>query len=221
MNQKQATLLSPAAPLLSKTLSLPEWIPSFLKQCEGKPFPSDPDKMNLAIELSRLNVLHKTGGPFGSAVFNAETNELIAVGVNRVVPENASMAHGEIMALLMAEEKLKTWSFALENFPAFTLATNAQPCAMCYGALIWSGIKEILIGARGEDVETLTGFDEGPLHPDWISEAEKRGIAIKRDIKRKEACAILQLYVDKEGKVYNPHGKTVSRDQKDPKIQSF
>ena len=204
---------------LSKTLTLPDWITSFINQSTGKTYPSDEDKIILAIELSRLNVLHKTGGPFGSAVFNAGTNELVAAGVNRVVPENASIAHGEIMALLMAQEKLKTFSLCMESFPSFTLATSAQPCAMCYGALIWSGIKKILIGARGEDVESITGFDEGPLHPDWISEAEKRGISIKRDIGRNEACAVLRHYVETEGKVYNPDGKAVCKDLKNTKIQ--
>ncbi len=206
---------------LSKTLALPGWIPSFLKQCTGKIYPSDQDKMQIALELSRLNVLYKTGGPFGSAVFNSETHELTAVGVNRVVPENTSIAHGEIMALLMAQEKLKSFSLCLENFTPFTLATSAQPCAMCYGALIWSGIKKILIGARGEDVESLTGFDEGPLHPDWISEAEKRGISIKRDIGRNEACAVLRQYAETEGKVYNPGGKAVCKDTKNTKIQQL
>ena len=214
MSQNSLKNFSTGPAPLSKTLTLPDWITSFINQCTGKIYPSDKDKMQAALELSRLNVLYKTGGPFGSAVFNSKTHELTAVGVNRVVPENASIAHGEIMALLMAEEKLKTFSLCLETLPAFTLATSAQPCAMCYGALIWSGIKEILIGARGEDVESITGFDEGPLHPDWISEAEKRGIAIKRDIGRNEACTILRQYVEAEGKVYNPNGKPVCKNTK-------
>ncbi len=43
------------------------------------------------------------------------------------------------------------------------LATSAQPCCQCYGATVWAGIDELLIGARAEDVEELTEFDEGPL----------------------------------------------------------
>lgn len=218
MSQNVKNFSTDPAPL-SKTLALPDWISSFLTRSAGKIHPSDPDKMQIALELSRLNVLYKTGGPFGSAVFNSKTHELIAVGVNRVVPENASIAHGEIMALLMAEEKLKTFSLCLETFPPFTLATSAQPCAMCYGALIWSGIKEILIGARSEDVESITGFDEGPLHPDWISEAEKRGIVIKRDIGRNEACTVLRQYMEAEGKIYNPGGKAICKNLKGTGVQ--
>ena len=207
MIQSNLKKISPGKTPLSITLTLPKWASSFITQYAEKKYPSDQAKTGLAIELSRLNVLHKTGGPFGSAVFNSKTHELFAVGVNRVVPENTSVAHGEIMALLMAQKKLKTWSLGLQPDTSFTLATNAQPCAMCFGALIWSGIEEILIGARGEDVESIIGFDEGPLHPNWIAEAEKRGMTIKRDIKRKEACTVLKLYVEKEGKVYNPEGK--------------
>ena len=206
MTTKKNKFILPRSFPLSKTLHFPDWISSFLQTRTKGIYTSDQEKMRLSIELSRLNVEHQTGGPFGSAIFNSENNELIAVGVNRVVPENTCIAHGEIMAIVMAQEKLKTFSLRLNHFPPFTLATSAQPCAMCFGALIWSGIREILIAARGEDVESITGFDEGPLHPDWIKEAQKRGIIIRRDIERAGACDVLKLYMKKEGKIYNPSG---------------
>ena len=75
-----------------------------------------------------------------------------------------------------------------------TLATSAQPCCQCYGATIWAGIDRLLIGARSEDVEALTEFDEGPLPADWIGELERRGIAVVRDLHRDAACAVLRDY---------------------------
>ena len=71
-------------------LTLPAWVHDL--DVSGT-YPSDEDKINLAIELSRLNVEHRSGGPFGSAIFDAN-DRVISVGVNRVVPQACSMAHG-------------------------------------------------------------------------------------------------------------------------------
>lgn len=69
-----------------------------------------------------------------------------------------------------------------------------RPCCQCYGATVWAGIDELLIGARSEDVEELTEFDEGPLPADWIGELEKRGVRVKRDILREQAREVLMRY---------------------------
>jgi len=82
------------------------------------------------------------------------------------------------------------------------LATSAQPCCQCYGATVWAGIDELLIGARAEDVEELTEFDEGPLPPDWIGELARRGIAVRRDILRDDARAVLRSYGESGGLKY-------------------
>jgi tRNA(Arg) A34 adenosine deaminase TadA len=72
---------------------------------------------------------------------------------------------------------------------------------MCYGALMWAGIDELLIGARADDVQTLAGFDEGPLPVDWRGELERRGIAVQADLRRDEACDVLRRYGE-SGVVY-------------------
>ena len=65
---------------------------------------------------------------------------------------------------------------------------------MCYGALLWAGIDQLLIGARADDVQTLAGFDEGPLPDDWTGELVKRGISVRKDLHREVACAVLRQY---------------------------
>jgi hypothetical protein len=67
---------------------------------------------------------------------------------------------------------------------------------------VWAGIDELLIGARSEDVEELTEFDEGPLPADWIGELEKRSIAVRRDILREQARAVLAAYGRGDGQRY-------------------
>jgi tRNA(Arg) A34 adenosine deaminase TadA len=158
-------------------------------------YPDDDSKLALAIALSRGNV-ERGGGPFGAALFDGR-GRLLSVGVNQVVPQACSVAHAEMMALMTAQQRCQLFRL---NDPdgglpgPIALATSAQPCCQCYGASVWAGIDELLIGARSEDVEALTEFDEGPLPADWIGELAKRGIAVRRDIQREAAMAVLRDY---------------------------
>ena len=182
----------------SAQLTLPEWI-----QHEVDPdmvCPDDSSKIALAIRLSSRNVELGTGGPFGAAVFDAQ-HRLIAVGVNRVVPEACSVAHAEMMAYLTAQA-LTGRNRLNEGHPGIVLATSAQPCCMCYGATFWAGIDTLLIGASAADVMELTEFDEGPLPADWIGELNKRGIEVVRDLCRDDARAVLRRYGESGGDRY-------------------
>lgn len=171
-------------------LTLPPWIGEVAD--ESRSYLTDEERVGLAIELSRHNVERSHGGPFGAAVFN-EAGRLISVGVNRVVPQTCSVAHAEMMAYMIAQQRLAAFRLN-EQGGRYILATSSQPCCQCYGATIWAGIDALLIGARSEDVEELTEFDEGPLPTDWIGELERRNIAVRRDILRAQARDVLSAY---------------------------
>jgi tRNA(Arg) A34 adenosine deaminase TadA len=171
-------------------LTLPPWIEEVADT--SRRYLTDEDRVGLAIALSRRNIEHGQGGPFGAAVFD-EHGRLIAAAANRVIPQTCSVAHAEMLAYMAAQQRLASYRLN-EHGGHYTLATSAQPCCQCYGATFWAGIDTLLIGARGEDVETLTEFDEGPLPADWVGELERRGIAVRRDILRDEARAVLAAY---------------------------
>jgi tRNA(Arg) A34 adenosine deaminase TadA len=118
-----------------------------------------------------------------------------------VVTQNCSVAHAEILAMMLAQHRLQRYRLN-EDGSRYTLASSAQPCCQCFGALIWAGVSELLIGARADDVEKLAGFDEGPLPADWIGELRKRGIAVRRDIEREAACKVLSDYAAQGGPRY-------------------
>lgn len=183
-------------------LTLPAWIHEFEFAAA---YPTDDDKMALAVELSRWNVENQSGGPFGAAIFDAQ-HRLISVGVNRVVPQSCSVAHGEMMAYMTAQQRMQRTRLNLDengNFTGpITLATSGQPCCQCYGATVWAGVDRLLIGARAEDVESLAGFDEGPLPADWIGELNKRNIEVVTDLRREDACDVLRLYANTTATVY-------------------
>ncbi|HEX7915433.1 nucleoside deaminase [Rudaea sp.] len=184
-------------------LTLPDWV--FREVDATKIYASDEERIALAIRLANRNVEEKTGGPFGAAVFT-RAGKLVSAGVNRVVPRSCSVAHAEMMAYMLAQAKLRRFRL---NEPApgeareeFVLATSAQPCCQCYGATVWAGVDELLIGARSEDVEELSEFDEGPLPADWIGELEKRGVRVKRDILRDSAREVFLRYREAGGANY-------------------
>jgi len=179
-------------------LHLPEWVSAL--SVGDKRYTDDAAKVALAIRLALGNVEHDSGGPFGAAVFTAD-GMLVAAGVNRVLPHSCSIAHAEIMAYALAQARLQRARLN-ETGERYILATSAQPCCQCYGATIWAGIDELLIGARSEDVEELTEFDEGPLPANWIGELEKRGIAVRRDILRDEARGVFLRYRERGGRRY-------------------
>jgi tRNA(Arg) A34 adenosine deaminase TadA len=176
------------------TLDLPDWIADFAERFQ-EPCRTDEERMRLAIDLARANCSHGTGGPFGAAIFRDGDGAVVSVGVNRVLPLTNSTAHAEMLAFMLAQKALGQHRLD-EREHRFILATSAQPCAMCYGATPWAGIHRLLIGARKEDVEKLTPFDEGPLPRNWIAGLARRNIEVTRDVLRREACEVLKAYAE-------------------------
>jgi tRNA(Arg) A34 adenosine deaminase TadA len=184
-------------------LTLPAWVHESVDTARA--YAGDDAKVALAVELSRRNIEAASGGPFGAAVFGAD-DRIISIGVNRVLPQSCSLAHAETMAYMLAQQRTQRARLNEDangqRIGPITLATSSQPCCQCYGATVWAGIDRLLIGARSDDVEELTPFDEGPLPADWTGELERRGIAVVRDIHREDARAVLRTYGELGGVRY-------------------
>lgn len=176
-------------------LRLPDWVPDAIDR--ERAYPADADKVALAITLAARNIDEGTGGPFGAVLFGPD-QRVVAAGVNVVLPQSTSLAHAENMAYMLAQQLLGRARINLDEAGnpcgPYTLATSAQPCCQCYGATVWAGVDRLLIGARADDVQALTEFDEGPLPEDWIGELVRRGIEVVRDVERDRACAVLAAY---------------------------
>jgi tRNA(Arg) A34 adenosine deaminase TadA len=160
------------------------------------------DRMRLAIELSRQNVVRGSGGPFGAAIFERDSGVLVAVGVNSVTRLNNCALHGEMVAFMLAQARLGTFTLGAQGMPAHELVTSCEPCAMCLGAILWSGVSRVVMGASRQDATALA-FEEGPVFPESYRYLEDRGIEIVREILRAEARAVLELYRSRGGPIYN------------------
>jgi tRNA(Arg) A34 adenosine deaminase TadA len=181
--------------------SLPAWIEEAVAAGPAV-YASPAERMALTIRLARLNAERGTGGPFGAAVFERESGRLVAAGVNLVLPSGLSIAHAEIVALSFAQRARGHYDLAAPGQPACELVSSTEPCAMCLGAIPWSGVKALVCGARDEDARAI-GFDEGDKPADWPRALAARGIAVTRDVARAEAAAVLRWYAERGGAIYN------------------
>jgi len=181
-------------------IEYPEWVDSVVDW--SRAYVSDEDRMRLAIGVSRENVERGTGGPFGAAIFESESGRLVAVGMNSVVRLNNCALHGEMMAFMMAQQRVGSFTLNASGLPAHDLYTSCEPCAMCLGATLWSGVRRVDYGATREDASMLN-FEEGPVFPESYKYLEDRDLQIVRNVLREEARAVLELYRAKSGKIYN------------------
>ena len=184
------------------TLALPDWAVAATTELPAY-LPTVEDRMAAVIEFSRQNFRRETGGPFAAGVFERDSGRLVVIGVNRVVAHNCSSAHAEVMALSLAQQRLGAYDLGGPGLPAHQLVVNWWPCAMCYGAVLWSGVRSLVIAGEGPELEQITGFDEGPLAADWRGELARRGIALVEDVLRDEALAAYREFAAARQLVYN------------------
>ncbi|MCW8925450.1 MAG: nucleoside deaminase [Xanthomonadales bacterium] len=180
-------------------LQLPAWVEPFVASRQG-PLSTTSERMQLAIDLAGENVRQGTGGPFGALVVNEANGELVALGVNLVTSSGLSIAHAEIVALTLAQASVGEWN--LSHGDPLQLVTSCEPCAMCFGAVPWSGIKSLVCGARKKDAEAA-GFDEGDKPGHWVRSLQRRGIVVQCSVLRDQAAAVLASYREGGGTIYN------------------
>jgi tRNA(Arg) A34 adenosine deaminase TadA len=184
-------------------LTLPDWAADELAAQAVHIFATLEERVALAIALARQNFDRDTGGPFGAAVFEQDTGRLVSIGVNRVVPMRCSSAHAEVVALGLAQRAIGSHDLGGVGQPAHQLVVNWCPCAMCCGAVVWSGVRSVVIAGSGPDLEHITGFDEGPIHPDWAGELTRRGIQVTDGVLREESLQMFRDFAQSGRPVYN------------------
>lgn len=180
-------------------IGLPGWVHTFLSGYPDR-IPDMEARMKMVIALSLENVRRGPVGPFGAAVFDEE-GHLVAPGINMVISENNSSLHAEIVALMLAQKKFGDYDLSGGGQRHLALYASTEPCAMCFGAICWSGIKTLVCGAKSEDAESI-GFDEGPRPVNWVSELNDRGIEVVLEVCREEAADVHRRYLEAGGIIY-------------------
>lgn len=153
----------------------------------------------IGLQNELKDYIAKGHGPFLAAVYDEKGN-LIAKTANSVINETCSNNHAEMNAIKAAEKALETYDLSSYNL---SLYVTSEPCMMCLGGIMWSGIKAVYYGVPSKRVEEITGFDEG-FKPDWFNEFKKRGITAYGNIAQEIGEAVLHDYVKQGNIVYKP-----------------
>ena len=187
--------MSPAA----LELHLPDWVAA---QEQPRAITNAAERMQFVIQLAAQNIRERTGGPFAAAVFERDSGALVAVGVNLVTSLSVSILHAEVVAIVLAQRRVGSFTLSAPGAPVHELVTSCEPCAMCLGAVLWSGARRLVCGALREDAESI-GFDEGPVDERSYAYLEQRGIEVVRGMERAAARQVLRDYAAANGFIYN------------------
>ena len=159
-------------------------------------------KIILELQKENAKLIEQGYGPFLAAIYDNSGN-LIAKMPNTVTKEQCCLCHAEVNTIKQAHEKLKTYDLSTKDLSIYV---TAEPCIMCMGAIMWSGIKRVFYGVNSADVEKITGFDEG-FKPDWIKEFAKRNIEVYGEIEAEAGRQVLRSYVEAGKEIYKPSGE--------------
>lgn len=156
-------------------------------------------KIILELQKELPTYIANGSGPFLAAVYDSK-GHLISKEANSVVLRLRSHRHAEMNAIKMAEKALNTYDLSPYDL---ILYSTAEPCMMCLGGILWSGIKEVYYGVSSKIVEKVTGFDEG-FKPRWQEAFRRRGIIVHGPIEEEIGKKVLEDYVAQNGIFYGP-----------------
>jgi len=143
--------------------------------------------IELSIESAKLH-----GGPFGSVI--VKNNKIIAEGSNKVTMNNDPTAHGEIVAIRAACQKLNTF-----NLSECDLYSSCEPCPMCLSAIYWSRIKNVFYANTRIDAKAID-FDDSFIYSEINKNLENRKIKMHQ-MHRDEALEAFKIWENKEDKI--------------------
>lgn len=110
----------------------------------------------LRIAIRAAGRARATGNhPFG-AVLVGPAGEVLLEAENTVITTRDVTGHAELNLVRMASQR-----FDKAKLASFTLYTSTEPCAMCSGAIYWSGIGRVVYALEEESLYQRAGVLEG------------------------------------------------------------
>ncbi len=93
----------------------------------------------------------KGNNPFGALLVSGDATTL-ARGENSQATDRQVLAHAEMNLLMKAVQR-----YSPDVLAGATLYTSAEPCAMCCGALFWSGVGRLVFGLSSQRLHEIQG----------------------------------------------------------------
>jgi tRNA(Arg) A34 adenosine deaminase TadA len=92
--------------------------------------------------------------PFGALLADSD-GTILLTAENTVVTGSDATGHAETNLVRLASA-----AFTTSQLRDLTLYTSTEPCAMCSGAIYWSGIGSVVYALAETELYELTGSDD-------------------------------------------------------------
>ncbi|MFC1437501.1 nucleoside deaminase [Streptacidiphilus sp. N1-10] len=150
--------------------------------------PSIEDRQFLTLAIALADLSRRAGNhPFGALLVLG--GEAVLQACNSVVTENDATGHAETNLVRLASR-----SYGRAELAKATLYTSSEPCAMCSGAVYWSGIGRVVYALGEDELLALTGAsEENPtmaLPCRTVFAAGQRPIEVAGPYLREQAAAV-------------------------------
>lgn len=121
-----------------------------------EPTARDLDRLRDSIAVSRRSA-ERGNHPFGAVLVDS-AGDVVLEAENTVVTDDDCTGHAETNLVRAAWKRVGP-----EKLADHTLYTSCEPCAMCSGAIYWSGISRVVFALAETDLLALTGdHDDNP-----------------------------------------------------------
>lgn len=124
--------------------------------------------MKLAFNEAFHGIRNNHGGPFGAII--VKDGEIIGKGYNMVISTNDPTAHAEITAIRQACANIGSFDLS-----GSVLYTTCEPCPMCFSAVYWANIREVIFSLSRHDAETM-GFKDSHIYEELSKSISERNI---------------------------------------------
>ena len=131
-----------------------------------------------AIELAEAAVKHGNE-PFGSVI--VKDGSIILRAENTVYSGHDMTNHAEMNVVRLANSH-----YEKEFLEDCTLYTSTEPCAMCMGAIYWSGIRSVVYACSEQRLTEIVGGGLNIDSRDVVAKASQR-VTISGPILQEEA----------------------------------
>jgi len=153
------------------------------------------DFMRRALDLAREGSAAGHGGPFGCVI--VKDGVIVGEGYNSVLRNADPTAHGEMLALRAAGQKLGTHD--LSGCEVYNISV---PCPMCMAAMYWARVKSVHYCCKPADAQAI-GFDNLVIDAELAKPLDQRSLAfVEMPDLYPEAWNVYATWAKAKGKLY-------------------
>jgi len=129
-----------------------------------------PDEFYLseAFKEAFHGIRNNHGGPFGAVI--VRDNTIIGRGCNMVISQHDPTAHAEIVAIRQACKNINSYDLS-----GTVIYSTCEPCPMCFSAVYWAKINEVIFCLSRHDAE-LMGFKDNHIYEEIYKDFSERDI---------------------------------------------